>query len=171
MLIPDSFDFLAQRIREIDNPAIIIQRAPAQVAFLNPIQLVVSPIAGLVPRAIWPGKPIRATGLLFSQEFYELPPTTASADTTIGGLYWYGGWVPVVAGMLLLGWGVRLLDDILDVWGNPHATFLVLLLFPTLVKGEDDWQTILISLPATIFVWLVAAAITFRRDGRLHCRS
>jgi hypothetical protein len=162
MLLPDSFDFLAQRIREIDNPAIIIQRAPGQVSFLDPLQLVLSPIAGFVPRMIWSDKPIRTTGLQFSQEFYELPPTTASADTAVGGLYWYGGWIPLVIGMLLLGWGIRVLDEVLDVRANPHAIFLVLLLFPTLVKGEDDWQTILISIPATLFVWLVAVAIMFR---------
>jgi hypothetical protein len=41
--------------------------------------------------------------------------------------------------MFLLGCGIRLLDDVLDVSGNPHSMFLFLLLFPSLVKQEDDW--------------------------------
>ena len=165
-VLPESIGYLAQRIREIDNLAIILQRTPSQVHFLSPLQLIEDPLAGLVPRALWPGKPIRAAGLQFSQEFYELPPTTSSADTVIGGLYWYGGWVPVIAGMFLLGCGVRLLDHVLDVRANPDAIFLILLLFPTLVKGEDDWQAILIGLPSVIVVWLLAVALTFRTRSR-----
>jgi hypothetical protein len=161
-VVPESLGYLAQRIREIDNPAIILQRTPGQIPFLSPLQLVEDPLVGMVPRALWPGKPVRAAGLRFSQEFYELPPTTTSADTMIGGLYWYGGWVPVVAGMFVLGCGVRVLDDVLDVRANPRAIFLVLLLFPTLVKGEDDWQTVLASLLPAVVVWLLSVALTFR---------
>jgi hypothetical protein len=167
-LVPDSVDYLAQRIREIDSPAIIVQRTPGQIPFRSPVQLVEAPIAGMVPRAIWPGKPLAVTGYHFSQEFFGLPSTvyTATADTQIGGLYWYGGWIPVIAGMFLLGCGVRLLDHVLDVRVNPHAVFLVLLLFPSLVKSEDDWESIVASLPATLVIWLMATVITFRARRR-----
>jgi len=82
---------------------------PAQIPFLSPLQLIETPAAAMVPRAIWPGKPVMVTGLTFSREFYELPPTTASADTLLGGLYWYGGWIPLLTDMFLAGCGVRLL--------------------------------------------------------------
>ena len=83
----------------------------------------------MVPRALWAGKPIFMTGLQFSREYYELPPSayTASADTMIGGYYWHGGWIPVLAGMLIFGSAVRLLDNVLDTRTNPHA---ILLVFP-----------------------------------------
>jgi hypothetical protein len=84
----------------------------------------------------------------------------------IGGLYWHGGWIPTIIGMFLLGCAFRLLDDVLDVRRNPHAIFLVLLLLPSLVGGEEDWQSILTSLPATMFVWLFAVALTFRARRR-----
>jgi hypothetical protein len=166
-ILPDSVDYLAQRIREIDSPAVILQRTPEQIGFLSPVQLVEGPIAGMTPRAIWPGKPIGVTGYQFSQEYFGLPSTvyTSTADTAFGGLYWHGGWIPVVVGMFLLGCGVRLLDDVLDVRVNPHAIFLVLLLFPSLVGGEEDWQSILASIPATMCVWLLAVALTFRHSG------
>jgi hypothetical protein len=167
-VIPDSFDYLAQRICEINGPAIVLQRTPRQFSFQSPLQLVEGPLAGIVPRAIWPGKPIVVTGYLFSQDFYGLPPTlyTSSPDTVVGGLYWDGGWIPVVVGMFLIGCMVRLLDDVIDVRANPHGIFLVLLLFPSLVRGEYDWQSIMTGIPASLFVWLLSVALIFRPRRR-----
>jgi threonine/homoserine/homoserine lactone efflux protein len=65
--------------------------------------------------------------------------------------------------MFLLGCGVRLLDDVMDVRGNPHSIFLFLLLFPTLVKQENDWIGMLASTPGTLLVWFVAIYLTFRK--------
>jgi hypothetical protein len=165
---PDSVVYLLQRIREIDSPAVILQRTPGQIPFSSPAQLALAPLADVVPRAIWPGKPILATGYQFSQEYYDLPSSvyTSSAVTPVGDLYRHGGWVPVVAGMMLLGCAVRLADDVLDVRANPQAVFAVLLLFPVLVTGEQDWVTMLAGLPATALIWLLASAVTFRRSGR-----
>lgn len=163
--IPSSVTFLLQRIREIDSPAIIMQRTPGQIAFSSPVQLVTAPLAQIVPRAIWPGKPVVTTGYQFSQQYYELPSTvyTSSAITPVGDLYRHGGWVPVIVGMFVLGCLVRLLDGALDVRVNPHAVFLVLLFFPTLVKSEDDWISTVAGIPVTILLWLVAVTLTFRR--------
>ena len=123
VVIPHSVDYLLKRIREIDSPAIIMQRTPRQIAFASPVQLVEAPMAEMIPRVIWPGKPVSLAGDWFSQGYYELPSTsfTASALTPVGGLYQHGGWIPVIAGMFFLGVGVRLLDDILDARTNPHA--------------------------------------------------
>ena len=166
-VLPNSMAFLAQRIREIDNPAIVMQRTPGQIAYSSPAQLIEAPILDMVPRAVWPGKPILATGYQFSQQYYGLPASlyTSSAITPIGDLYQHGGWIPVIAGMFLLGCGVRLLNDVLDVRSNPHAIFLVLLLLPTLVAGEEDWATFLASIPAILLVWLSATALAFQPRG------
>ncbi|MGP0028091.1 MAG: hypothetical protein ACLPKE_32755 [Streptosporangiaceae bacterium] len=163
-VIPDSVDYMAQRIREIDSPALIMQRTPGQLGFRNPAQLILVPAAGMVPRALWPGKPIVVTGYQFSQEFLELPSTvyTATADTMVGGFFWYGGWIIVIVGMFVFGAALRLLDDVIDVSVNPQSIFLVLLLFPSLVGGEEDWSSILAAVPTTILVWLFAVALTFR---------
>jgi hypothetical protein len=163
--LPNSFSYLVQRIRDIDNVAIIVQRTPSQIGFRSPLQLVEDPVAGVVPRAIWSGKPIEDSGYQFSQEFFDIPSTTytSTSDTLVGGLYWYGGWIPMLAGMFVVGCAVRLLDGVIDVRSSPHGSFLVLLLFPSLVRGEYDWQSIITSLPATLFVWLVAVIIVFRR--------
>lgn len=157
-----------QRIREIDSVAIILQRTPQQIGFRSPLQLVSAPMAGVVPRVLWQNKPLNLTGYEFNQEYFDAPYTeyTSTPDTFVGGLYLYGGWVPMLVGMFLFGCGVRLLDDQLDVQTNRHAILLVLLLFSLLVTGESDWGTVLSSIPATAFVWLLAIGIAFRRAPR-----
>jgi hypothetical protein len=164
-VLSSSFTYLTQRIREIDNVAIIVQRTPGQIGFRSPVDLVTAPLAGIVPRALWPGKPLNLTGYEFNQEYFGRPSTiyTSTSETFVGGLYLYGGWLPMLAGMFLLGCGVRLLDDYLDVRSNRHGIFLVLLLFPQLVISETDWVSVLSAIPATAFVWLIAIAVTFRR--------
>ncbi len=167
-VLSSSATFLLSRISEIDSPAIIMQRTPGEIGFLSPTQLGEAPIATLVPRAIWPGKPILDAGYEFSQTYYEEPATvyTSSAITPIGDLYLHGGWIPVIVGMFLLGCGVRFLDDVMDIYGSPHCVFLFLLLFPSLVKQEDDWVGTLAGIPGTLLIWLFATYLTFRKKER-----
>jgi hypothetical protein len=163
--IPNAVSYVLQREQEIDGPAIILQRTPGQIAFTSPIQLVEGPIVDMVPRAVWPGKPILALGYQFGQQYYGTPAAvyTSSAISPIGDLYRHGGWIPVIAGMLIFGGAVRLLDDVLDIRTNPHAIFLILLLFPSVVTGESDWVTLIASIPAITLTWLLATSLTFRR--------
>ena len=69
--------------------------------------------------------------------------------------------MPVIVGMFFLGCIVRLLDDVLDVRKNPQAIFLILLLFPTFVKAETDWVTLIAGIPGTVLLWLVTVSLTF----------
>lgn len=165
--IASSAGSILSRIREIDSPAIVMQRTPSQIPFQSTVQLVEAPIVDLIPRAAWPGKPILDTGYKFSQDYYDLPPTiyTSSAITPVGDLYRHGGWIPVLVGMFLLGCATRLLDDVMDVTHNPNSVFLFLLLFTSLVKQEGDWILMLAGFPETFLVWLLATCLTFKRSG------
>jgi hypothetical protein len=167
-VLSSSATFLLARIGEIDSPAIIMQRTPAEIGFVSPIQLVTAPITTLVPRAVWPGKPILDSGYEFSQTYYEVPATTftSSAITPVGDLYLHGGWIPVIVGMFLFGCGVRLLDDVMDVYSSPHCIFLFLLLFPSLVKQEGGWGDTLAGIPGTLLIWIFASYLTFRTRER-----
>ena len=168
-VISHSVSYLAQRVSEIDSPAIILQRTPSQVPYSSPAQLAEAPVADLVPRAVWADKPILATGYQFSQQYFDLPPDvyTSSAITPEGDLYRHGGWLPLVAGMFLFGFGIRMLDDVLDVRASAHAAFLVILLFPDFVKSEDDWITLLAGVPGLIVLWVAVVTLSFARR-RLH---
>ena len=167
-VLSSSVTFLLARIRLIGSPAIIMQRTPTEIGFVSPVQLVTAPIATLVPRAVWPGKPILDSGYEFSQKYYELPATiyTSSAIAPAGDLYLHGGWIPVIVGMFLLGCGVRFLDDNMNVHGSPHCAFLFLLLFPSLVLQENDWVGTLAGIPGTLLVWLFATYLMFRKRER-----
>jgi threonine/homoserine/homoserine lactone efflux protein len=53
----------------------------------------------------------------------------------------------------------------LDATENPHAIVLLLLLFPEIIKGEQDWADLLVGIPATVLLWLLVTALVFRRKG------
>ena len=156
--------YLLQRIQEIDGPAIILQRTPGQFAFSSPIQLIEGPVTYMVPRALWPGKPILDSAYEFSKQYYGVPSSiyTASAISPIGDLYRHGGWIPVVAGMFIFGCGVRLLDEVLDIYANPHTIIPIILLFPSIVKGENDWTSLVAGVPVIILTWILATYLIFR---------
>jgi hypothetical protein len=159
--------YLLQRDQDIDSPAVIMERTPGQIPYSSPADLVAGPLTELIPRALWPGKPVLTTGYDFGQEYLGLPPSVYSSTTITpeGDLYRHGGWPPVIAGMFLLGALMRLLDDGLDA-ANPHALFLLLLVFPPLVMAEQDWVTLLGDLPTLLLTGWVAARLAFRPDRR-----
>jgi hypothetical protein len=165
-----SLAYLAQRVREIDGPAIVAQRTPAQIPYGSPVQLLTAPVASLVPRFLWPGKPLDEAGYQFNETYYGTPSDVYSAAsvTPWADLYAHGGWVPLAAGMFFLGCLIRVLDDVLDV-RDPRAALLVLVLFPVLVKAEADWTETLAAIPGLILVWLVVTAMTFRRADESAC--
>jgi hypothetical protein len=166
--VSGSVSYLLLRIRGIDNVAIIMQRTPSQIPYLPAAQLAEAPVANLIPRALWPGKPLLTAGYQFGQEYYGVSPAVLSTDavTPVGDLWRHGGWPPLLAGMFLLGTAVRLLDITADIRANAHTVFLVLILLPSVVKAEDDWITLVASFPAAIAVWVLTVALTFRRAPR-----
>jgi hypothetical protein len=163
--IPGSLGDLLARGQDIDASAIIMQRTPGQIPYVDPVQLVTGPLTALIPRAVWPDKPILDTGYQFGQQYYEIPASVYSSETMtpIGDLYRHGGWLPVLIGMFVLGCGVRLLDDFVDVRDNPHMISLALFLLPSLTMSEQDWITLLGGIPALIALWWLSVALTFRK--------
>jgi hypothetical protein len=163
--IGQSADYLAVRVRTIDSPAIILQRTPSQIPYSSPALLLVSPVVDLIPRALWPGKPILTLGWQMSQEYYQLPAHifTASNITPEGDLFRHGGWLVLAAGMFLVGSGIRVLDETTDLRRSMHGAFLMLLLFPGIVMAGSDCATLLAGIPSMILLWLAAVTLSFKR--------
>jgi hypothetical protein len=163
--IAGSVSYLTQRLQEINASAIVLQETPSQIGYASPAQMPETLAAGLIPRALWPGKPLQDAGYQFSQEYYGSPAglVTAAAITPQADLYRYGGWLPMLAGMLALGWLMRVLDDVLDLRMYPHAALLVLLLWPVLATPEGTFTGILLSLPGLVLTWLAVTAVSFSR--------
>lgn len=162
--LSESFGSFLTRIRLIDIPALILQRTPEQIAYRDLTEVALAPAIGLVPRAIWPGKPVLNTGYQFAQTYYGTSDAfTSSAITPQGDFYRHGGWLVMLAGMALLGLLTRSLDLVLDITKNPHAIFFVLLLFPSFVKMEIDIVSLLASVPAILVAATAAVYLTFGR--------
>jgi hypothetical protein len=166
--LQQSGSFLAQRLRAIDSPAIILQRTPSEIPYSNPGQLLISPVVDLVPRILWPGKPILAVGYQISQEYFQLSAQiyTSSDVTPEADLYRHGGWVPFVAGMFLGGCGLRILDDATDLRRSVHGAFLIILLFPDIVQAGSDCSTLLAGIPGMVLLWYVVVTLSFARRPR-----
>jgi hypothetical protein len=161
----ESVNFLAQRIRTIDTPALIMQRTPSQIPYANPADLLIAPVVDLIPRILWPGKPILTPGYLISQEYYDLPATiyTSSEVTPEGDLFRHGGWFPLVLGMFLLGSVIRILDEVADLRRSVHGAFLIILLFPGIVQAGTDCATLLAGIPGQVVLWLAVVSLSFTR--------
>jgi hypothetical protein len=164
-VLEQSFRYLAQRVRTIDTPAIVVQRTPGEIPFANPAQLLVSPVVGLVPRILWPGKPILTPGYQVSQDYFQLPPQvyTSSAVTPEADLYRHGGWFPLILGMFLLGCGIRIIDEVTDLRRGVHGAFLIVLLFPDIVQAGSDCATLLAGIPGMVLLWLAVVTLSFSR--------
>jgi hypothetical protein len=165
-LIDSSGDAIA-RLRLIDNVALIVQKTPDVIAYRSPTEYLYAPVVGLIPRAVWPGKPILVGGYKFSQQYYNFPSSvySASAVTTLGDLYRHGGWLTVIVGSLVLGAVVRMFDKLFNPETDHRALFFVLAFFPTIVKSEMDSVELLISFPALAFAAIVGVRFAAGRAG------
>ena len=156
-----------QRVREIDNVAIILQRTPSQVPYRSASDLLMAPLTAIVPRAVWSGKPVLDGGYRFSQEYYRLPPSmkTSSAVTTPGDLYRHGGLIMFVVGMAGLGLAIRMVDNVLSAGTTAPLAILFLILSPLVGKAEIEAVAILASIPSALVLWLLAVTVTYPKKG------
>jgi len=157
-----SLSYLTQRLSDIAGPALVLQETPSQIPYASPTRIPETLAADLVPRVLWPGKPLGETGLNFTRQYYASNVVTASAITPQGDLYRYGGWLTVLAGMAGLGYLTRVVDDVLDIRTYGPAALLVLLLWPTLADPEGSFTATLAVLPGLVITWLVVTVAAFR---------
>lgn len=142
----NSFFWRESRISDV---AIIVQRTPDQIPFQSGSAIVEAPILGVVPRIIWPTKPILTEGLQFSHLYYDIPAQveTSSAITPYGDLYIHGGYVTLVLGCLVLGFFISLLDVAGAALRDPRWVFVTLALFTVVMKQEMDYVNMVSTIP------------------------
>ncbi|WP_168801787.1 hypothetical protein [Glycomyces buryatensis] len=164
--VGDSAESMLRRVREIDSIAIITQLTPETIAYRSPWEFAVAPAVGLVPRVIWPDKPIFANGYEFYQEYYGGSRTTytSTAITGLGDLYRHGGLWTVAAGMIMLGVGCRLFDLVIRPEADPRALCFTICFLPVVVKSEIDIGLLLTGIPGGILVAVVGARLICRRS-------
>jgi hypothetical protein len=164
-VLGESASYLSERIRTIDTPAMVMQRTPSEIPYASPAQLLTAPVVDLIPRILWPGKPVLTPGYQVSQEYFQLPASiyTSSDVTPEADLFRHGGWFPLIAGMFLLGCGMRILDESADLRRGVHGALLIILLFPDIVQAGSDCATLLAGLPGMILLWVVVVRLSFSR--------
>lgn len=156
------------RIRMVDNMLVIIDQTPDTHAFRSPGDLVAAPFTGLVPRAVWPDKPLRLSGADFYHDYYRGQGNSSSAITFQGSLYMHGGGGIVVIGMVLLGAVVRRIDDSVarSLTIDPSVALLPLILFIPVAKQELEVTTLLASVPIYFLTYVIARrAVTVTVPG------
>lgn len=101
------------RFRLIDQVALIHSLTPSPYPYANGSHYEYLPAFVLVPRAIWPDKPIANEGLEFSHTYWQIGPylSTDTPLTQVGDLYRNFGYVGVgiglfIWGLLISGFGV-----------------------------------------------------------------
>jgi hypothetical protein len=161
----ESASYLANRIRTIDTPAMIMQRTPSEIPYASPADLLIAPVVDVIPRILWPGKPVLTPGYQISQQYFLLPAQvyTSSAVTPEGDLFRHGGWFPLIFGMFLLGCGIRIIDEVADLRRGVHGAFLIVLLLPDTVQAGTDCATLLAGIPGMVLLWLAVITLSFSR--------
>lgn len=95
-------------------------------AFSGGIQYNVLPFTYVIPRALWPGKPVFSDlGAVFYQHSEGGREDVGFAVGIVGGLYLFGGVIGVLLGMFVVGLLFRMLYDWLAPWRrDPRNVFL-----------------------------------------------
>ena len=133
-----AFDRTAGRFREIDRAAVSIQAHDTGMPYSPATEMATRVATGVVPRVLWPDKPVDLYALEVSRDYYGLPASVISATSLspVGDAYRYGGMGMVALVLALLGAYVRLLDEALSA---KHSVWLIPLLIaaiPLLRSGD-----------------------------------
>jgi hypothetical protein len=145
----------SDRVSRIGDVAVIAQVTPAQVPYADATELLTAPLIGVVPRSLWPGKPVLSAGYEMTSIYYGLPTSgySSSAVTPYGDLWRHGGPFVLVLGMMFLGWLLRMVDGLGGVLRtDPRGLFLPALLLASIAKQENDYVSLMAGLPATLLV-------------------
>ncbi len=105
-----SLHALMRRLGMVMSVAAVIRDVGHTVDYERGRTLVLGPISVLIPRVLWPGKPVISLGGEFGQRFHLIHPLddrTAIAPTLVGELYWNWGVPAVLLGMGVAGISLR----------------------------------------------------------------
>ncbi|WP_462203398.1 hypothetical protein [Frankia sp. CcWB3] len=156
-------EYLTSRMRGIDSLAIVVQLSPDIVPYRDINELFLAPVLTAVPRAVWPDKPIRATGYEFKQQYLSGNARiySAAAVSPQTDLYLHGGLLPLLVGMALLGAGFRLIDEAWDPAKDLRYIVIFVPLFLQLVNSESSVGDLLAALPIQLAVLFLTARFAY----------
>lgn len=144
------------RFSQVSYVAPVTELSPTAVPFRSPVELVQAPLISIVPRLVWPGKPVLDVGLQLTQEYYDSNTVNAAAITPFGDLYRHGGWLPLAFGSVVLGLLARVIDNLWRALRWPLGAILTLSTFFMMVRMELTMLEILYALPGLVFIMFIS---------------
>jgi hypothetical protein len=107
-----SFGTFKRRLAMINSVAVVVRDTPQWVPYARGSTIFMPAVAGFIPRAFWPDKPIMQSGREFGRTFRVtnyITRATHIGPTITGELYWNFGLIGVIVGMAAIGSIVRML--------------------------------------------------------------
>ena len=150
------------------TPGLIMLRTPSLVPYQGIGQLLAVP-AYIVPRALWPDKPVLSQGIWFSTTYMNMPLSTrsSSAMTIFGQGYILAGWMGTATALFALGF---LLAFIFQNTAGVGAFALYLALVPTIIQVEAEVTVMMVTLCQVLILnwlayWFLLKHSSKRLDG------
>jgi len=159
-------NFALERLELLQNVSLAVALTPEPNEFLSGRYYFMLPALAIVPRAVWPDKPLMDSGRQFAQRYWGVPESMvmqATAPTNVGDLYMNFGAAGVAVGMLLLGiLGAGFYALVAQRPGS-GAIFLYTVGFLALTTYESDLPMIVLSFTRDSLVAVIVAGLVFRR--------
>ena len=161
--------FFGRQTEVASSTGLIVALTPTIVPYEGIEKFLLLPI-NLIPRALWPDKPVLSRGQWFSVTYRGLPEDTASSSamTAFGEGYMFSGWIGVVIAMALAGLALGILHRQLD-----SRSFLpvYLALLPTILEIEPELSSYLTSLVQRSVVFIVVFLVVTHRSRAARLRD
>lgn len=157
--------WVRERFASIDTIALIVTQTPRPNPYEYGSWWVLAPAYNVIPRALWPGKPVLDAEYLFDRNYRHLPPgiITNTGLTEVGDLYMNFGFPGVLIGMIVLGLTFAYMARNWAAARDP-VRLLVFLIFADQVLLTDHSVTdLLLILPRMMLVGYVGARVMVRR--------
>lgn len=158
--------FFGRQAEVASATGLVVTLTPSVVPFEGLERLVAIP-ANLIPRVIWPDKPITSRGVWFSATFrgLEEDTTSYSAMTVFSEGYLFYGWTGTLLTMLMGGAVLAVVHRRLD---NPRLAPVYLALVPTILHVEPEFSSYLTTLVQRSLVFAaVFILLTHTKAGGL----
>jgi hypothetical protein len=154
--------FFGRQTEVATAPGLVAALTPDVIPYEGADQFLLLP-TNLIPRALWPDKPVLSRGQWFSVNFRGLEETTtsSSAMTLFGESYLFFGWTGVVLGSMMAGVALAVLARQLE---RPGMAAVYLALVPTILEIEAELSSYFTSLVQRSVVFVVVFLVLTHRS-------
>ena len=155
------FDIINDRTNGSESLALAYRYTPAYRPYLLGEHWVTI-LTALIPHYIWPSKPVYAEteqfSIIYAGEGRNTGAGLSVAPTFPGNLYVNFSWPGILAGMFVLGLGLKIVANVRAAYPQPIGVAVYVAAMLAMILLEQDAEDI----GSTILLHLLAAAVAFR---------